>query len=27
MSRPLLVGLHNPLSPKPEHALYPRPEG
>jgi len=27
LSRPLLVGLHNPLSPKPEHALYPRPEG
>ena len=27
MSRPLLVGLHNPLSPEPEFALYPRPVG
>ena len=27
MSRPLLVGLHNPLSPEPKYALYPRPEG
>ncbi len=26
MSRPLLVGLHNPLSPEPEFALYPLPE-
>ena len=25
--RPLLVGLHNPLSPEPKFALYPRPEG
>ena len=24
--RPLLVGLHNPLSPEPEFALYPLPE-
>ena len=27
MSRPLLVGLHNPISPEPEFALYPRPHG
>ena len=26
MTRPLLVGLHNPLSPEPEFALYPLPE-
>lgn len=27
MAKPLLVGLHNPLSPEPEFALYPRPHG
>ena len=27
MTRPLLVGLHNPLNPEPEFALYPLPEG
>lgn len=27
MSRPLLVGLQNPLSDDPRYALYPEPEG
>lgn len=26
-SRPVLVGMNNPISMRPEHALYPAPEG